>query len=364
VLKLIGSREQADLTPIRAQRVRYFFEWEWHRPRRYLLLGIPESGKSALNEAFAEHHPRIMDLYGSRDDENLCWCRDTSPIDDILLIHGDNTSVSASFDAKKVSDFTARDIRNYEGIVTCHSFYSSQKAKLMALQQISDALYGRRSWREGDIVYLLMRETMNVLYTRMSQGLGEKEAKADLLYFIRELRHFGFSIGADILRWTGADKELRDLADYTIFKQIGEKGLPSDKRYLYNYVHPVAFAQMKPHQFVALRKDGAIALGSFKLPRYHKEEGVDLLHELGITIEHSEEPEDSTPQRVGDLEHAAIVQAYESGLSMEKIAKMKHRSSRTIHRQVNYHNEMVVKYKICDKCRRAGGDLFDKTLRS
>lgn len=312
---------------------------------------------------FAERHKHILDLYGSKDDENLCWCRSKSPIDDILLIHGDNTEVTASFDTKRLSDVKINDINNYEAVVTCHSFYSSDEMKFTSIQKLSDELYGRRSWREGDIVYLIMRETMNVLYARTSQGVGEKEAKADLLYFIRELRHFGFSIGADILRWTGADKELRDLADYMIFKQVGEKGLPSDKRYLYNYIHPVTFAQMKPNQFCGLRKDGAIAWCNNALPKYHKEEGVDLLVELGITVSHAEEPTESTAQQVGDHEHITIVQSYQSGISMENISNQIHRSLSTVSRHVNGHNKSVSKLGFCEACKRGNGDLYDIMLR-
>jgi len=363
-LKLIGSRTQDDLTRLRHKRIRYFFDWEWGRPRRYLLLGLPESGKSATNEVFAERHKHILDLYGSKDDENLCWCRKTSPIDDILLIHGDNTSVDASFDTKKISDVTINDLNNYEAVVTCHSFYSSGEMKHNSITKLADQLYDRRSWKQGDIIYLIMRETMNVIYARASQGVGEKEAKADLLYFIRELRHFGFSIGADILRWTGADKELRDLADYMIFKQVGEKGLPKDKRYLYGYIHPVTFAQMKANQFVALRKDGAIAWCNNALPKYHKEEGVDLLVELGIKIEHSEEPVDSTSQQVGDHEHIAIVQAYQSGVSQENVGRKVKRSSSTVNFHVRKHNQEVKQYGVCEMCKRGNGDLFDIVLRS
>jgi hypothetical protein len=236
--------------------------------------------------------------------------------------------------------------------------------KYNSITTLADQLYDRRSWKQGDIVYLIMRETMNVLYARTSQGIGEKEAKADLLYFIRELRHFGFSIGADILRWTGADKELRDLADFMIFKQVGEKGLPSDKRYLYNYIHPVSFAQMRPYEFVSLRKDEAIAYCQNKLPKYHKEEGVDLLVELDIRIEHGEEPVLSTAQHVGDNEHVKIVQLYQSGMSMENISKEVRRSLSTISRHVNNHNHQVSTQGVCDACRRGNGDLLDVQLRA
>jgi len=361
-LKLVGSREWGSLTKLRHRRIRYFFDWEWNRPRRYLFLGLPESGKSATNEVFAERHPHIIDIYGSKDNENLCWCRDTSPIDDVLLIHGDNTEVEASFETKRISDVTISDVENYEGIVTCHAFYSSDAMKFSSIQKLADQLYSRLSWRKGDIVYLLMRETMNVIYARTSQGMGEKEAKADLLYFIRELRHFGFSVGADILRWTGADKELRDLSDFMIFKQVGEKGLPREKRYLYNYLHPISFAQMKSHEFVALRKDGAIAYCQNALPRYHKEEGVNLLAELGIRITHSEEPIDSTTQQVGDHEHIKIIQLYHTGISMENVAKTVHRSLSTISRHVAAHNKSIERYGVCQQCKRGDGDLLDITI--
>jgi hypothetical protein len=362
VKKFVGSREWKDLPKIYTRPIRYNFNWEWNRPRTYLFLGLRETGKSNLNEGLALRHPHILDLYGSQDNENLCWCRKNSPIDDVLLVHGDNTDVDAPFKTKRASEVTILDINDHEVVTTCASFFSSLKTKYEGIQALTDRLYKRFEWKQGDIIYILMRETMNVIYARTSQGMGEKQAKEDLLYFIREIRHFGVSLGADLLRWTGVDKELRDLADFMIFKQIGEKGLPDDKRYLYNYIHPTAFAQMKPHQFVTLRKDGAIAFNKFGLLPFHKEEGVDLLKKIGIKIEYGEEPVSSSSQRVGDKEHAEIVSEYNETRHMVTVSKKVHRSIFTVSTHVNQHNRFIQERGYCPKCRRVESEFEKITI--
>jgi len=359
------TRKSKDLPKIKkiALRWPHLLKWEWDRPRRYLFLGLAESGKSNLNEHFAAHHPKILDLYGSKDNENLCWCRESSPVDDILLVHGDNTSVSASWDTKKVSDVKMRDIERHECTITTDAFYSTDPVKYSGIQTISDNLYNRKSWRKGDIIYLLLRETMNVIYSRLSQGKGEKEAKADLLYFIRELRHFGFSVGYDSLRWTGLEKEIRDLADFMVFKRVGEKGLPRDKRFLYGYVEPKAFAQMNHNEYVLLKSNGAIGYGQSPLLKWHKEEGIDLVKELGIEIDHGEEILETEQGRIGDREHERIIRTYLGNESMELTSKLCHRGLSTVSRHVAYHNDAIAQTGSCPRCTRLGSDLADTHIQ-
>ena len=337
--------------------------WEWDRPRRYLFLGLAESGKSNLNEHFSLFHPIKVDLFGSKDNENLLWCRKRSPVDKILLVHGPNTSVSASWDTVRVDDIKMRQIEKYEAVITCDAFYSSDPVKYQSIQSIASKLYDRKSWRKGNIIYLIIRETMNVIYSRITQGMGEKEAKADLLYFIRELRHFGVSVGADTLKWTGVEKELRDLADFMIFKQVGEKGLPADKRYLYRYIEPKSFAHMKANEFVILKKNGAIGYCKSPLLSYHKEEGVDLVKELGIVIDHGEEILETKQGQVGDREHEHIIRTYLENESMEQTSKLCHRGLSTVSRHVAYHNDAIDKVGRCQRCDRLGSDLSDSHIQ-
>ena len=337
--------------------VRWRMDWEWGRPRRYLFIGLAESGKSNLNEHFASFHPRIIDIFSSRDNESLCWLRKTSPFDDILLFGGDNSTVESSWPYKKTSDLNISDLTSHEAVITCDAFYSSQQVKFESIQRAADLLYQRKSWRQGDIIYLVIREAMNLLYSRICLGEGEKEAKASLLTFLRELRHFGISFGADALRWTGIEKELRDLADFTVFKQLGEKGLPSDKRWLYTLVRPKVFAHMRPNESVVVKKTGAVAFIKSPLLPYHKEEGVNLLDELEVKVSFSEEIQETSQTRIGDREHELIIRSYLEIESMEATAKKIKRGIATVSRQVAAHNGDIDELGHCRRCARLESDL-------
>lgn len=360
--KLVGSREWDLLPKIYRRNIRFNFTWDWERPRRYLFLGITETGKSTTNEIFALRHPKIVDFFGSRDNENLCWCRKTSPIDDILLVHGDNVTIKGSWDTKKISDLKIEDINSHECTVTCNSFWSDQKTRYQGIQGISDIFYNRLQWKEKDIIYGLFRETMNLIYARISQGLGEKEAKADVLMFLRELRHFGISFGGDILRWTGIDKEMRDLADFTIIKALGWQSLPNEIAWLYSIVDPKTFSHLKIDEFIALKRDASIAYCNNPPLEFHKEEGVDLIKELGLQLEYGEEIVDSSEKIVGDKEHANIVKVYHETPNYRTISKILHRSIATIGYHLNQHNDEIKKQGKCDKCARVGSDLSDVEL--
>lgn len=330
---------------------------DYKRPGTYLVMGNRGSGKSALIETLAERHDIIIDLYGSKDNENLCWCRKTSPIDDILLIHGENSHIDAPFDTKATNELTLKDLETHEATVTCNAFFSSDKVKFASLEHVTGCVEKRTEWREGHLMFMAFRETMDLVYSKMSSGAGEKDAKANLLYFMRQLRHFGVSVGADMLRWTGIDKEMRDLSEYIIFKKIGWKQLPRDISFVYKYVEPVVFRYMQHNQCVMLQENGNMALGKYDLPKYHKEEGVDLLKEIGITVEHDQELEESTTTKVGDKEHAAMIQLYNEEESMLVVSKKLVRSLSTVSYHVTFHNEQIEEKGYCPRCKKAKGDL-------
>lgn len=371
--RFVGSREWSKLPKVNKRSLRFGFNWEWDRPRRYMFLGIPESGKSVLNEDLALRHRHIWDLYGSKDNEGLCWCRKMSPIDDILLIHGDNTDLTSSWDHKSVSKVTMHDLEQYEAVLTCNSFYSSEPVKFDGIELLVNQLFSRAEWDPGikngghgehaDLIYLLMREMMNVIYAKINTGMNEKDAKASLLYFIREMRHFGVSVGGDTLRWTGIDKEFRDLADYTFFKRLGEKGLPREKWFIYNYVKPKAFALMPKNKFVCLRVDGAIAWGENENaayggdPPFHKPEGLDIIKELDIRITHGAEVVKSTAGLVGETEHARIMELYQTEGTSRKVGAKIGRSNSTVADQVRVHNSEVEIYGACRRCKRLESNL-------
>lgn len=359
-LQMVGSRIVRDLPKIRIQPVRYNPTLDFHRPGVWNICGIKDSGKSMLNECFALRHHKIVDLMASRDNESLCWLRDSSPIDDILLVVGDNVDLDCSWDYIPISKLTLKDIQDYECTVTCNSFYHNQEKRFLGVQTMINLFYGRLGFTPGQIIYIIIRESNSFLFSRIKQGVRMKDAKADFIFFSRELRHFGCSTGIDLLRWTGTDKDLRDNSDYIIFKQIGGKKLPSDKAFLYSYFAPVTFSRMKPQNFVLEKKDASLAWGTSPALAFHKEEGVNLLAEIGIKIHLGDEVDTGSPTRLGDKEHVAIVASYlDIGCtSIRKVSQKLHYSTSTITSHLKEHNKSIEDTGTCTKCRRLNAGIY------
>lgn len=359
---LIGSREKAELPKINVKWQRGQDAINWNRPSIFLALGKKGSGKSALGESCALRSSKIVDLFGSRDNENLAWARKTSPIDDILMITGDTVDLNCSWDTVKVSDLTYSKMLEYETTLTCDSFYVNQMDRFKSIEKIIDKFWARLEWKRP--ICVLVREASSFIYSRIKQGARQQEAKADFIYWQREMRHFGYTLYIDTIRWTSVDKEMRDLADYLIIKKVGPQGFPYDIKWLYKFVNPLAMAALPPQFFILLTESAAIGFGMSQLPVFHKEEGVNLLTELGIEITKGEILEEGTLRRVGDLEHAKIIKLYNELRSMPKVQKQVRRSLSTIHRQLNDHNRNIIHSGTCPKCKRARSDLAKTELHT
>ena len=68
---IIGSRIKQDLPKIRLVWARRREPLDFMKAMIYLILGKKGSGKSALLELLSLYYPKIIDLFGSRDDEGL-----------------------------------------------------------------------------------------------------------------------------------------------------------------------------------------------------------------------------------------------------------------------------------------------------
>ncbi len=335
----------------------------YDQSRIMLVLGKKGGGKSALLEGCAMRHNQIIDLLGSRDDEGLSWLRDKAEPRKALLVHGDNVDVDCSWNTCKIGNMTTEKMLSSDLIITTSSLFSSQKQKYAGVNQLTELFWGRRSFDPTRPIAVVMRELSDFIFSRISQdGLNIKEAKADFIVFQRQLRHFGYSPYMDTIRWTSVDKEIRDLADYLVIKKVGSQGLPGDIRYLYKFVSPLALAALPPDKFIIVTENASIGKGMFGLPSFHKEEGIDLLTELGIELTYGEEIEESTSIKVGDKEHVEIVKFYHDGISMEKISDKMMRSLSTVQRQIHGHDGQINKMGGCPTCTRLGCDLYNTIL--
>lgn len=334
----------------------------YHKANCQVIVGEKDTGKSALNENFATRYAektkgaKILDLWGSRDNEGLAWCR--SPYkDSVLLIVGDSTDLACSWDYKHVSEVKLSDIAKYKVVVSVAAFYSSLKEEHYAIKTIMDSLWRRTHW--SDVWYLLIRETANLIYSRLTVGEDQTRAKAYVIYVLREARHMGYAVGADAIRYMSVDIDLRYLADYTCIKQMGQHGLPRSLKWLYAYTNPYYIMRMPTPEFLLLSRKGSIQKCWFEYPQWHKEEKEDLLKIFDIQREHGEEIDygDKGYKKVSDFEHEKIItlrldQSEGKRMSYQAIADKLNRSARTPFSQIHSHNEDIKSLGFCQRCRR------------
>ena len=132
------------------------------KPNCNMIVGIKDTGKSALNENLATHYAeatqkaKILDFFGSRDNEGLAWCK--SPYkDSVLFIVGDSVDISSSWETRKLSKLRLSDFGKYKVVLSVSAFYSKLSEEHHAIKTLMDLLWRRTHWT--DIWYLLIRET-------------------------------------------------------------------------------------------------------------------------------------------------------------------------------------------------------------
>ena len=332
-----------------------------------VILGVKGGGKSSLSENIATHfsdplkHPsktgKILDFFGSRDNEGLAWCR--SPyVDDILFICGDNTDIACSYPFKHIKDVKLSDFRQYKVILTVSAFFSRLREEHHFFQIIMDKLRHRTSWGIPDA--LIIREAANLIFSRISLKENQAQAKAYIIYMLREARHCGYAVCADAIRFKSVDIDLRSIADYSFIKAVGVYGLPGELKFLYKYFDAYSIMRMPVQRYILLSKRGSIARGYFEYPPWHKQEKEDMLKMFDIEIEHGEPIDyaDKGFKRISDFEHEKIVmlrhEGGEEGIPFphHKIARQLKRSSATIWKMINEHNKAVRSVGVCSICKR------------
>jgi len=331
-------------------------------PKAHAIVGGIRSGKSSLLELLGSKHKKIIDLYGSRDNEGLAWLR--SPFkDSVLLLKGQSAKVDCNCaDVMNTIDVKLKDLEKYKVVISVSSFYSRIEEEWYSISKFFDKLWHRTHWHEPWCV--LIREASNLVYSRLSLGETQQMAKSYMIYVIREMRHCGFALVIDTIRWHSIDIDLRTIADYTFIKAQGIEGLPRSLRFVYRYFKPYGVMRMPVNKFIILSRHGPIGFGSSICPPWHKQEKENLLAKFDIRTSYSELPYNAERGfgRVSDYEHLRIIKArIETGKGMEKLAEDLGRSSKTIFKHINVHNNMIHAVGECDRCLRVGSP-FAKQL--
>lgn len=326
------------------------------------------AGKSSLLETLAIKYTKIIDLFGSSDNEGLSWCKEEFRVKfreaygrdpDILLIKSSAITVATEHTTVDINDLTMEDIENHDVITTVHAFYRDEREYFDALFAIVEMLWKKRThWRDAWLV--LIREAANWIYARLKVVKTDSAAKAEFIKSLREARHQGLAVAVDTLRWTNLDKEIRDLADYIFIKRVGAIGLPEDLKWLYRYCKPYSLMQMKPNGFLLTTSKGAVGIGVFDFPDWHKGEKENIFRSTGIeTTEDLDAMPKIDEHEVGRLEHAVLIKKYVELKTMKAAAEDTGRAAGTISNHVNEHNDDIQRKGVCRRCSESGSPLAD-----
>ena len=333
----------------------------FNRPYTWFVLGVRGSGKSSFLETLALHYLEkghtILDLYGSKDGEGLAWLRSPLAKDKrVLLLHGEYVDVEAPCDTKKTSSLTLRDLESYDIIISANPLYLNIDDEFMNAALITDKIYKRLSWKR--LLYCIMREASNFYYSRLKVSENQVVAKSQMVYLIREARHVGMALGLDSIRYYAIDIDIRNLADFMVLKSQGLAGLSRDLNWLYSIFDPFIIRNMPPQNFIILSRGGAVGVGEFPYPEWHKKERENILKAVGIKVEYGEPIEKGeyrgVYRTVGDEEHSRIVELYLQGYSMNRISVELGRSTKTVKDHIDQHNLAVERSGFCPACRRVG----------
>ena len=354
--------ELIQLPKIHVKYVRDTDEIDYSRPDTFLCVGMRGTGKSSLLEAIAVKYPKVIDLFGSKDNESLAWCKPDSPFHKILFVIGDNVIVNSQYPTINYYDLTLKDIEKYEVVTTCHAFYNTKAEYYIAIQSITTMLCDKRNcWIEPWA--LVIREAANWIYSRLQIVKDTNMAKADFIALLREARHSGIAVLVDTIRWTNLDKEVRDVSDYIFLKRVGAIGLPKDLHFIYRYIKPRAMMKLWKNVFVLLTSYGAIGIGKFDKPSWHKEERENILFELNIDPVYLDVDRMALGPNVTPSEHALIMRAYSDLKSMGKVAAKLQRSKDTIQRAIKRHNSTIEECGYCLECHNCKEPLEKTVLK-
>jgi len=352
---------------MRIQWIRGGERMQFSRPKNYFALGGIGDGKSSLLEHLALEYMKngavVLDLFASADGESLAWLRSRHAKEKrVLLIKGQNVDVKSSWPAKTVEELTLADISGNDIIISARPLYLNRDQEFYDSGKLTELLYRRLSWKR--VVFLIVREASNLYYSRLKVSANQLQSKADMIYLLRQGRHFGLALGLDSLRYYSVDIDVRSLSDYLLLKSQGIHGLASDIRWLYRYFDPDRVRKNFPSCFYIVARKGSLGMGHFPYHTWHKEEKENIVKDLGLKIEYGEvfeQPKDmGTHMSVGDVEHAQIIDFYIKGMGILGISEKLGRSSRTPHTHIKKHNGAVDRSGFCAACKRVGSEYFNK----
>lgn len=254
----------------------------------YLVLGRRGAGKSALLEAIGENHfvcgNNILDLFGASSGEGLAWLRSPWVEEDnrALLIKGEDIDVMSSWNVKDWRSVTLHDLENNRFVISATPLYRNKDEEYLAAGRVLDLLFERISFSR--LIYVLVRESSSLFYSRLKIRKSQLEAKAEGSYVMREARHHGMSMGLDTQKLTAVDADLRMLCDFIFIKSLGILGLPHEWKWVFGYFDPAWVRSMYKREFGCITAKGAVGAGENEMPSWHKRPQENIFRSLDIRI--------------------------------------------------------------------------------
>lgn len=87
-----------------------------------------------------------------------------------------------------------------------------------------------------------------------------------------------------------------------------------------------------------MTKRGSHGIGTFPYHKWHKAPGEDILHKVGIDVDHGDElMEFKPPYQVGDLQHAEICELRSQGYTYKEIWERQDTSKSTPYSHIVKH---------------------------
>jgi hypothetical protein len=288
----------------------------------------------------------------------------------VLLLHGDNATVSCEWDTMKASELRLHDIEEHQTVISVPGFYESTREQWKAIRRISEVIWQRQSWKKGDVWTVNVREGASLLYSRIGLGGDQGTAKNEMIYSIREFRHSGCHCIVDALDFMGLDVSFRRISDYVFLKAVGNEGLPDRLGWIYRYYDLfVDLMKMPTYAFVFFSRMGGVGHGVFTRPYWHKEEDEDIKQLLNIEVEFGEASPEVHSNYVSNLEHKRIIElrcqinpAKGKIWGILAIAHKVSRSSAVVNWHIDQHNQAVAAGGECDRCRQAKSSFSTRLI--
>lgn len=265
----------------------------FNKPDSFGISGVRGGGKSALLVAIlSSYHARggsIIDSYQSNDNESLCWL--TSPWKkNVVLLHGEGVEFKFSKDVYGTMDAKSLDARHLPSgkifIITKMGF-GSEVLYYDFLNNLTEQATHRDSWNIKKIDVWGIREAQEFVGSKMrsSQASNAKNAQDAFVRFHTQALHGGWAIVYDRPRYTGADKDIRELTTWQLFKAQGAQDWPRQLNWYFKFLTPRLLRHMPRNMALMAGENGGLGIMNFGFPfwLWNTKQGFSITEKVGIS---------------------------------------------------------------------------------